>query len=249
MIIQVEENQEIKRDQLLSALVGIQYERSDHLKRGTFRVRGNTIDFFPSYGQSPYRIQFSGDRITEVALLDAVQFRPVKRFARLAIYPAKHFVTPSERLQSAIKSIEEELVFRIKELIKLGKDLEAKRLESRTRYDLDMLKEVGYCSGIENYSRHLSGRAPGSKPYTLLDYFPKGFLTLIDECHQTIPQLRGMYQGDLSRKKVLVEHGFRLPSALDNRPLNFAEFERMIREVIYVSATPAEYEMTRANRI
>ena len=250
MLIQIEENQKLPRDQFLSGLVGIQYERNDaNLKRGSFRVRGNLIDLFPSYGESPYRIQFSGDQINEISLLDSVELRPVKRLARLAIYPAKHFVTPSERLESAIKAIEEELIWRIKELTKLGKDLEAKRLESRTRYDLDMLREVGYCSGIENYSRHLSGRAPGSKPYTLLDYFPKDFLTLIDESHQTVPQVRGMYQGDLSRKKVLVEHGFRLPSALDNRPLNFAEFERMVDQVLYVSATPGPYEMMRANQM
>ena len=250
MLVQIEENQTIPRDQLLSGLVGIQYERNDsNFKRGSFRVRGNTVDLFPSYGESPYRIQFVGDQITEITLLDRVQFKAVKRLDRLAIYPAKHFVTPSERLDAAIQSIQEELASHVRELTKLGKDLEAKRLESRTRYDLDMLREVGYCSGIENYSRHLSGRAPGSKPYTLLDYFPKDFLTLIDESHQTIPQLRGMYNGDLSRKKVLVEHGFRLPSALDNRPLNFAEFERMMREMIYVSATPSEYEMKRANQI
>ncbi|OGW86216.1 MAG: excinuclease ABC subunit B [Omnitrophica bacterium RIFCSPHIGHO2_02_FULL_46_11] len=250
MLIQIEENQELARDQFLSGLVGIQYERNDaNLKRGTFRVRGNLIDLFPSYGESSYRIQFSGDRVTEISLLDAVEFRSIRRLTQLAIYPAKHFVTPSERLESAMKAIQEELVLRVKELTKLGKDLEAKRLESRTRYDLDMLREVGYCSGIENYSRHLSGRAPGSKPYTLLDYFPKDFLVLIDESHQTVPQVRGMYQGDLSRKKVLVEHGFRLPSALDNRPLNFAEFERMVDKVMYVSATPSPYEMTRANQV
>ena len=249
MLIQIEENQSIARDGLLSALIGIQYERNEtHFKRGSFRVRGNVVDLFPSYGQNPYRIQFSGDQIAEISLLDS-QFRPLKRLTRLAIYPAKHFVTSSERLESAIKSIEAELLEHVKTLIKRGKDLEAKRLESRTRYYLAMLREVGYCSGIENYSRHLSGRAPGSKPYTLLDYFPKGFLTLIDESHQTIPQIRGMYQGDLSRKKVLVEHGFRLPSALDNRPLNFAEFERMVSDIVYVSATPGPYEMNRTNRI
>ena len=250
MLIQIEQNQKIVRDQFLSGLVAIQYERNDsNFKRGTFRVRGNTVDFFPSYGEQPYRILFSGDQMTEIALLDPVQFRPLRRFERLAIYPAKHFVTPSERLEAAIRSIEEELVWRVRDLIKAGKDLEAKRLESRTRYDLDMLREVGYCSGIENYSRHLSGRAPGSKPYTLLDYFPKGFLTMIDESHQSVPQIRGMYEGDLSRKKVLVEHGFRLPSALDNRPLNFAEFEDMIGDVIYVSATPGPYEMKKTSRI
>ena len=250
MLIQIEEKQSIVRDQFLSALIGVQYQRNDvQLKRGTFRVRGNVIDLLPSYGQNPYRIQFAGDQIESISLLDAVQFKELKRFNHLAIYPAKHFVTPSERLESALKSIEDELAWRVRELTKLGKDLEAKRLESRTRYDLDMLREVGYCSGIENYSRHLSGREPGSKPYTLLDYFPKGFLTLIDESHQTIPQVRGMYQGDLSRKKVLVDHGFRLPSALDNRPLNFVEFERMVNQVLYVSATPSAYEMTRANQI
>ncbi len=250
MLIQIEENQPIVRDQFLSGLIGIQYSRNDsQFRRGTFRVRGNVIDLFPSYGENPYRILFIGDKIGSISLLDAVQFKELKRFGKLAIYPAKHFVTPSERLQTALKSIEEELVWRVKELTKLEKDLEAKRLESRTRYDLDMLREVGYCSGVENYSRHLSGREPGSKPYTLLDYFPKGFLTLIDESHQTIPQVRGMYQGDLSRKKVLVEHGFRLPSALDNRPLNFVEFERMVNQVIYVSATPSSYEMSRANQI
>ena len=250
MLIQIEEKQSIVRDQFLSALIGVQYQRNDaQLKRGTFRVRGNVIDLLPSYGQNPYRIQFAGDQIESISLLDAVQFKELKRFNRLAIYPAKHFVTPSERLEAALKSIEDELAWRVRELTKLGKDLEAKRLESRTRYDLDMLREVGYCSGIENYSRHLSGREPGSKPYTLLDYFPKGFLTLIDESHQTIPQVRGMYQGDLSRKKVLVDHGFRLPSALDNRPLNFVEFERMVNQVLYVSATPSAYEMTRANQI
>ena len=249
MLIQIEQNQSIVRDQLLSGLVGIQYERSDQLKRGTFRVRGNIVDLFPSYGENPYRIQFEGDRIERIARLDRVQFSELQVSDRLAIYPAKHFVTSPDRLKSAMKSIQDELAWHVKELTKLGKDLEAKRLESRTRYDLEMLGEVGYCAGIENYSRHLSGRAPGSKPYALLDYFPKGFLTLIDESHQTIPQLRGMYHGDLSRKKVLVEHGFRLPSALDNRPLNFAEFERMIGETVYVSATPGPYEMSRADQV
>ena len=248
MLIQIEVDQPMVRDSFLSGLIGLQYERSENLKRGTFRVRGNTVDFFPAYGESPYRIQFAQDKIISISLLDAAQFSEVSRLDRLAIYPAKHFVTSSDRIQTAIQSIETELAWRVKEFTKLGKDLEAKRLESRTRYDLAMLKEVGYCSGIENYSRHLSGREPGSKPFTLLDYFPKGFLTLIDESHQTIPQIRGMHQGDLSRKKVLVEHGFRLPSALDNRPLHFAEFERMMNELIYVSATPSTYEMERSNQ-
>ena len=250
MLVQVEANQPMVRDQLLSGLIAIQYDRNDTgFKRGTFRVRGNIVDLFPSYGENPYRIQFDGDKIQAISLLDAVQFRELKRMNKLAIYPAKHFVTPSERLEAAIGAIREELSWRVAELTKLNKDLEAKRLESRTRYDLEMLREVGFCTGIENYSRHLSGRAPGSKPYTLLDYFPKGFLTLIDESHQSVPQVRGMYHGDLSRKKVLVEHGFRLPSALDNRPLNFEEFERMLDQIIYVSATPAPYEMARANQV
>jgi excinuclease ABC subunit B len=249
MLVQIETNQTIARDQFLSSLIEIQYVRSDiELKRGTFRVRGNTIDLFPSYGENPYRILFQGDQIKKITLLGRVQLEEREAFRRLAIYPAKHFVTTSDRLEGAIKSIEEELTWRVKELTKLGKDLEAKRIESRTRYDLEMLKEVGYTSGVENYSRHLSGRAPGSKPYTLLDYFPKDFLVMIDESHQTIPQLRGMYHGDLSRKKVLVEHGFRLPSALDNRPLNFAEFERVLRQVVYVSATPGPYELGRAEQ-
>ncbi len=246
MLVQIETGQNIVRDQFLSALIGVQYERNDmELKRGTFRVRGNTIDLFPSYGESPYRIQFQGERIKRIVLLDRAKFEELQEFGRLAIYPAKHFVTTSERLEQAMKSIEEELVWRVKELTAQNKDLEAKRLESRTRYDLEMLREVGYTAGIENYSRHLSGRAPGSKPYTLLDYFPKDFLMFVDESHQTIPQVRGMHHGDLSRKKILVEHGFRLPSALDNRPLNFGEFESMVHQIIYVSATPGPYETGR----
>lgn len=272
MLVQIEKGQTFERDQFLSALIGIQYERIEgELKRGTFRVRGGRVDLFPAYGENPCRIEIEDDRITNITILDVA-------LDRLAIYPAKHFVTPSDRLEKAIQGIQEELVWRVRELTQQGKDLEAKRLESRTRYDLEMLREMGYCAGIENYSRHLSGRAPCSKPYTLLDYFPHpsphpssqtrsrglnpgyneirgrregegGFLTLIDESHQTIPQLRGMYTGDVSRKKVLVEHGFRLPSALDNRPLRFEEFDRMVDQVIYVSATPAEYEMKRARKI
>src|SRR3989338_1369667 len=250
MLVQIEKGQAFDRDPLLSALVGIQYERTEgELKRGTFRVRGGRIDLFPSYGENPHRIEIEEDRIRSITVLDALQFRPLRELEKLAIYPAKHFVTPSGKLEAALQGIQEELAWRVKELIREGKDLEAKRLESRTRYDLEMLREMSYCPGVENYSRHLSGRAPGSKPYCLLDYFPKGFLLLIDESHQTIPQIRGMYYGDLSRKKVLVEHGFRLPSALDNRPLRFEEFDRMIRQAIYVSATPGEYEMLRQKKI
>lgn len=249
MLVKVEKGQTFDRDQFLSALVGIQYERVDtELRRGTFRVRGGRVDVFPSYGENPHRIEFGLEAIESIWVLDRVHFKPLRELDRLALYPAKHFVTSSDRLEAAIRAIEEELVWRLKELIREGKDLEAKRLESRTRYDIEMLREVGYCSGIENYSRHLSGRAPGSPPFTLLDYFPKDFLTIIDESHQSIPQIRGMYHGDISRKKVLVEHGFRLPSALDNRPLRFAEFESKVRDILYVSATPGPYEMQRAQQ-
>ncbi len=250
MLVQIEKGQTIERDQFLTALIGILYERTEgELKRGTFRVRGGRIDLFPAYGENPHRIEMEEDRILSIEMLDAVHFKPLRTLDKLAVYPAKHFVTPSSRLEQAIQGIQDELAGRVKELIGQGKDLEAKRLESRTRYDLEMLREVGFCSGVENYSRHLSGRSPGSKPYTLLDYFPKDFLILIDESHQTIPQIRGMYNGDLSRKKVLVEHGFRLPSALDNRPLRFEEFDRMVRQAIYVSATPGAYEMQRAQKV
>ncbi len=250
MLVQIEKGKAFERDQFLSALVGLQYSRVDaELKRGTFRVRGGRVDLFPSYGENPHRIEFEDDTIASLTVLDRIQFKALRELDRLAIYPAKHFVTPSSRLQAAVEAIQRELAWRVKELTAQGKDLEAKRLEGRTHYDLEMLRELGYCSGIENYSRHLAGREPGSTPYTLLDYFPKDFLTLIDESHQSVPQVRGMYNGDLSRKKVLVEHGFRLPSALDNRPLRFAEFEKKVGQILYVSATPGPYEMGRAQRV
>ncbi len=249
MLVQVERGQPLERDAFLSALVGIQYERVESdLKRGCFRVRGGRVDLYPSYGQNPYRIEFGADQVEAIALLDGSNFQAVEKLERLAIYPAKHFVTPSQRLEPAVRGIQEELAVRVRELTGEGKDLEARRLESRTRYDIEMLREVGYCAGVENYSRHLSGRKPGESPYTLLDYFPGEFLTIIDESHQSIPQIRGMFNGDLSRKKVLVEHGFRLPSALDNRPLRFAEFEKKIGKILYVSATPGAYEMQRAGQ-
>ncbi len=249
MLVQIEKGQTFNRDSFLAALVGIQYERIEgELKRGSFRVRGGRIDLFPSYSENPHRIEIEDDRIQSITLLDGVRFETIRELDKFAIYPAKHFVTPLDRLGKAIEDIRTELAWRVRELIRDGKDLEAKRLESRTRYDLEMLREVGFCSGVENYSCHLSGRAPGSKPYTLLDYFPKDFLILIDESHQTIPQLRGMYHGDICRKKILVEHGFRLPSALDNRPLRFEEFDRSIKQVIYVSATPSTYEMQHAKK-
>ncbi len=249
LLIQIEKGQTFDRDQFLAGIVGLQYERVEtELKRGTFRVRGGCVDLFPSYGENPHRIEFDSETICRITLLDRIHFKPLKELDRLAIYPAKHFVTSSDRLEKAIHSIREELAWRVKELIREGKDLAAKRIESRTLYDLEMLREVGYCSGIENYSRHLSGREPGSTPYTLLDYFPQDFLTIIDESHQSIPQFRGMYQGDFSRKSVLVEHGFRLPSALDNRPLRFPEFEKKLEQILYVSATPGPYEMQRGEQ-
>ncbi len=238
------------RDKFLSSLISLQYERVDtELRRGTFRVRGGRIDLLPSYGQNPYRIDFGPEMIERITLLDLVKLTAIREIEKLAIYPAKHFVTPGERLEAAVVSIEQEMKEHVKKLTGEGKDLEAKRLESRTQYDLEMLKEVGYCSGVENYSRHLSGRAAGSTPYTLLDYFPEDFLVIIDESHQSVPQIRGMFNGDASRKKVLVDHGFRLPSALDNRPLRLPEFEQKMKKCLYVSATPGPYEMGRVRDV
>ena len=239
-----------ERDKFLSSLISLQYERVDtELRRGTFRVRGGRIDLLPSYGQNPYRIDFGPQEIERITLLDPVKLTAIREIEKLAIYPAKHFVTPGERLEAAIVSIEQEMKEHVKKLTAEGKDLEAKRLESRTQYDLEMLREVGYCSGVENYSRHLSGRAAGSTPYTLIDYFPKNFLIIIDESHQSVPQIRGMFNGDASRKKVLVDHGFRLPSALDNRPLRLPEFENKVKQCLYVSATPGPYEMGRVREV
>ncbi|MDD5225695.1 MAG: excinuclease ABC subunit UvrB [Candidatus Omnitrophica bacterium] len=250
LLITITKGELADRDKFLSSLIGLQYERVDtELRRGTFRVRGGRIDLLPSYGQNPYRIDFSTETIERITLLDPVKLSTLHEIEKLAIYPAKHFVTPGERLEAAIVSIEQEMKEHVKKLTAEGQDLEAKRLESRTQYDLEMLKEVGYCSGVENYSRHLSGRAPGSTPYTLIDYFPKDFLMIIDESHQSVPQIRGMFNGDASRKKVLVDHGFRLPSALDNRPLRFPEFEAKLNQCLYVSATPGPYEMGRVKEV
>ena len=250
LLITINRGELADRDKFLSSLIGLQYERVDtELKRGTFRVRGGRIDLLPSYGQNPYRIDFGPEAIERITLLDPIKLMAIREIEKLAIYPAKHFVTPGERLEAAIVSIEQEMKEHVKQLMAEGKDLEAKRLESRTQYDLEMLKEVGYCSGVENYSRHLSGRTAGSTPYTLLDYFPKDFLVIIDESHQSVPQIRGMFNGDASRKKVLVDHGFRLPSALDNRPLRLPEFETKLNQCLYVSATPGPYEMGRVSDV
>jgi len=241
----------IKRNDLLSGLVKIHYARNDiDFNRGCFRVRGDTIDIFPAYKETFFRVIFFGETIEKISELDPVSGNALADFIeKIAIYPAKHFVTTEDRINTAIQSIEAELRERLEELRLQNKLLEAQRLESRTHYDLEMLREMGFCNGIENYSRHLSARASGSRPYCLLDYFPKDFLTVIDESHVTMPQIRGMYNGDRSRKQTLVDYGFRLPSALDNRPLNFEEFMGVIKEMVFVSATPSEYELQNSSGI
>ncbi|OFO60696.1 excinuclease ABC subunit B [Peptoniphilus sp. HMSC075B08] len=233
------------RNDVMSKLVDIQYVRNDYeFKRGTFRVRGDILEIFPaSSSENSIRVEFFGDEIDRITEVNALTGQVLHYLNHAYITPASHFATSEEKVKRAIVTIEEELEERLKVLKDQEKLLEAQRLEQRTRYDLEMLSEMGFCSGIENYSRHLSGRAPGSRPYTLIDYFPKDFLTIIDESHQTIPQIRGMYNGDRARKETLVDYGFRLPSALDNRPLRFNEFEEMINQCVYVSATPGPYEL------
>ena len=233
------------RNEVMSELVDIQYVRNDYeFKRGTFRVRGDILEIFPaSSSENSIRVEFFGDEIDRITEVNALTGQVLHYLNHAYITPASHFATSEEKVKRAIVTIEEELEERLKVLKDQEKLLEAQRLEQRTRYDLEMLSEMGFCSGIENYSRHLSGRAPGSRPYTLIDYFPKDFLTIIDESHQTIPQIRGMYNGDRARKETLVEYGFRLPSALDNRPLRFNEFEEMMNQCVYVSATPGPYEL------
>jgi excinuclease ABC subunit B len=239
-----------KRDKVLRHLIDIRYERNDYdLKRGTFRVRGDTLEIMPAYGEQVYRVEFFGDEIERITEVNALTGEMVARHTSLDIYPAKHFITPQEKLEEALIDIENELEERLAELRAQDKLLEAQRLEQRTRFDLEMLREVGYCSGIENYSRPLGRREPGSTPWTLLDYFPDDFLMVIDESHMSIPQIRGMYFGDRSRKEVLVEYGFRLPSALDNRPLNFNEWEDHIHQIIYTSATPGPYELDHSQQV
>ena len=233
------------RNEVMSKLVDIQYVRNDYeFKRGTFRVRGDILEIFPaSSSENSIRVEFFGDEIDRITEVNALTGQVLNYLNHAYITPASHFATSEEKVKRAIVTIEEELEERLKVLKDQEKLLETQRLEQRTRYDLEMLSEMGFCSGIENYSRHLSGRAPGSRPYTLIDYFPKDFLTIIDESHQTIPQIRGMYNGDRARKETLVEYGFRLPSALDNRPLRFNEFEEMMNQCVYVSATPGPYEL------
>ena len=233
---------------LIRKLVDMQYERNDYdLARGRFRVRGDTVEILPAYEQLGIRIEFWGDEVEKITHLDTLTGEILSEKEYVEIYPAKHFVTSKEKLRMAIRDIGEELELHLKHLKSSDKLLEAQRLESRTKYDLEMLEIAGYCAGVENYSRHLAQRAAGSTPYTLLDYFPDDFLLFVDESHMTLPQLRAMYRGDQSRKETLVEYGFRLPSALDNRPLNFGEFEKRVSQVVFVSATPGPYEMENSS--
>lgn len=240
----------ISRNSFLHSLVEILYARTTNdFKRGTFRVKGDTVDIFPAYLDNAYRISFFGDDIEELSIIDPVTGKTIEKILDMAIYPANLFVTPKDRFNSSIWGIQEELEIRKNQLIGDRQLLEAKRLEERVNFDIEMMKELGYCSGIENYSRFFDGRAPGMRPFCLLDYFPDDYLMVIDESHVTVPQIRAMYGGDRSRKMSLVEYGFRLPSALDNRPLNFDEFERLAPQTIYVSATPADYELQKSEGI
>lgn len=232
---------------VLRLLTKMYYQRNDiDFKRATYRVRGDTLDIFPSYSDQALRVEFLGDKIERLSRLEPLTGQIEPTSETIVVYPAKHYITPEQRVVPAITQIEKDLEIRLKELKKHGKLLEAQRLEQRTYYDLEMIKEYGYCNGVENYSRYFDGRNPGDPPYTLLDYFSKDYLLIIDESHITLPQIRGMYNGDRSRKETLVDFGFRLPSALDNRPLKFDEFQRRINQVIYVSATPDEYELSLA---
>jgi excinuclease ABC subunit B len=245
MVVSLRTGMEIERNQLLRRLVDIQYERNDiDFKRGTFRVRGDVVEIFPvSRDEHCLRVEFFGDEIDRIREVDALTGEIISEREHVAVFPASHFVTREEKMRVAIENIEKELEERLAILRENNKLLEAQRLEQRTRYDLEMMREMGFCSGIENYSRHLTLRPAGSTPYTLIDYFPEDFLIVIDESHVTLPQIRGMFNGDKARKEVLVEHGFRLPSALDNRPLTFDEFEKHIHNIVFVSATPGPFEL------
>ena len=250
VVVNLRRGDTMRRDKVLRHLVDIYYERNDMLlARGKFRVRGDTLEVMPAYGEMAYRVEFWGDQIERITEVDPLTGEVLAEHGQLDIFPAKHFITPADQMAEAIEEIEAELEEHLKALRDQDKLLEAQRLEQRTHYDLEMLREVGYCSGIENYSRHLSRRPPGSRPWVLLDYFPNDYLTIIDESHMTIPQIRGMYRGDLSRKGVLVEYGFRLPSAMDNRPLRFDEFEEMVNQVVYTTATPGPYEREHSAQI
>ena len=234
----------LERDDFIHALIDIQYDRNDYdLARGTFRVRGDVVDVYPPYAEHPLRFEFFGDEVELIAEIDEVTGELLREYDAIPVWPASHYVTEKPKVTAALKTIEEECEQRVAELKAEDKLLEAQRLQQRTDYDLELLETMGFCTGIENYSRHLDGRRPGEPPFTLIDYFPKDMLCIIDESHVTVPQIRGMHEGDRSRKVTLVEHGFRLPSALDNRPLRFDEFEARIPQFIYVSATPGDYEL------
>jgi excinuclease ABC subunit B len=249
-VVRLARGENRRRDLVLRYLVQIQYERNDfELSLGRFRVRGDTLEIMPAYADMAYRVEFFGDEIERITEIDPLTGEVLLDHTAIEIYPAKHFITPEEKLQVAVQTIEEELEERLGEFQAEEKLLEAQRLEQRTRYDLEMLREIGYCSGIENYSRHMDQRAAGTPPWTLLDYFPDDYLMVIDESHMTIPQVRGMYHGDRSRKQTLVEFGFRLPSALDNRPLNFGEFEQRLNQTIFTSATPSAYEFECSTQV
>jgi len=246
MLLLLEHGMEISRREILHKLVNIQYERNDmSFGRGTFRVRGDVVEVFPPYADEAVRIELFGDEIDHLRLVDPLTGKVREEVQRVPIYPKSHYVTPEEQMRSALQSIREELEVHHKKLLKENKLVEAQRIRERTLYDLEMMKEIGYCQGIENYSRHLTGRKPGEPPPCLLDYLPRDALIVIDESHVTIPQLRGMYEGDHSRKSTLVRYGFRLPSALDNRPLKFVEFKERAKQIIYVSATPGPYELEK----
>jgi len=250
MMLPIKRGDIVDRDKILRRLVGIQYIRSNAgYRRGTFRARGDVIEIIPPYGESAVRVEMFGDEIDRIVEVDMLTGEILKELDQVGIYPASHYVTTKDRITAAVESIEAELEARLEELRSEGKLLEAQRLEQRTRYDMEMLLETGFCQGIENYSRHLDGRAPGDTPATLIDYFPDDFVVVIDESHMTVPQLHAMYAGDRSRKEVLVRYGFRLPSALDNRPLTFEEFSRAVNQVVYVSATPGDYELKRSSQV
>ncbi len=250
MSILLRKGEEHERRAILSRLVDMQYERNDmDFSAGKFRVRGDTIEVFPSYASNGVRIELFGDEIEKIAEFDTLTGKIIRDSDAVVIYPAKHFVMPQEKIDAAVESIEVELRDRLRTLKSMGKILEAARLEQRTKFDIEMMHEIGYCQGIENYSRHMDGRREGEPPYTLLDYFPKDYLIVIDESHVTVPQIRGMHAGDHARKESLVDYGFRLPSAFDNRPLTFEEFEGRVNQVLYVSATPSDYELQHSAQV
>jgi excinuclease ABC subunit B len=244
MLVRIERGGRIDRDELLRRLVEIQYLRRDiELLRGTFRVRGDVVEIFPAYEQTAFRVEMFGDEIEAIVEIDPLTGEVKAEYEKVTIYPAKHFVIGAEKVEHAVWSIKDELRERLEVLEKAGKQLEAQRLNARTRYDCELLLEIGYCPGIENYSRHFSGRQPGQRPFNLLDYYPDDFLVVVDESHVTCPQIGGMYEGDRSRKQTLVDYGFRLPSALDNRPMRFDEWEAMVKRAVFISATPGDYEL------